>query len=661
MHVTAGLNAEAYDRIYSDTQLIRRSAVYFRPHMRAVIIVASVVVLISLAATVTPILIARGIDALAGNPQLQLLLALAALVTVLGALNWALNLLRVQLAARTVGDVVLALREAAFRALMRHDLSFYDQYAAGRIVSRVTSDTQDFATVITLTVDLMSQLVLIVVITVVMLAVNLQLALITLAVGPIVVMVALLFRKVARRAMQQAQRVQATLNATIHETISGIAVAKNFRQEASLYTDFRATNSLAYAVQLRRSIVFGSIHPIMHGISGTAIATIIFAGGTLVLRNRVTVGDWYLFVQSLSIFLSPVVMVASFWGQFQQGLAASERVFALIDAEPSVVQTAREPVGTLQGRITFEQVWFRYSRLVEEPAAAGAMDNAEPASSTTAVQGGGEKGNGWASPPDPAAGESAQPGENAAGGGPWVLSNFSLEIPAGQTLAVVGHTGAGKSSLIKLIMRFYAFQGGRLLIDGRDIRRLDLAEYRRRLGLVPQSPFLFSGSVLDNIRYGRPDASDAEAEAAARRLGDGSWVDSLPDGLHTDVGERGSRLSFGQRQLVALVRVLLQDPAILLLDEATASIDPLTEAQIQAGLAAVLRGRTSVVVAHRLSTVQTADRIIVLRHGQIIEEGTHEELLARGGHYAELYTTYFRHQALSYRPWEESEEVTREA
>jgi ABC-type multidrug transport system fused ATPase/permease subunit len=234
-----------------------------------------------------------------------------------------------------------------------------------------------------------------------------------------------------------------------------------------------------------------------------------------------------------------------------------------------------------------------------------------------------------------------------------VLKEFSLHIPAGQTLAVVGHTGAGKSSLVKLITRFYEFQGGELLIDGRDIRRLDLAAYRRQIGLVPQAPFLFSGSVLDNMRYGRPEASDAEVEAAARQLGDGSWVDALPGGLRGDVGERGARLSFGQRQLVALVRVLLQNPAILLLDEATANIDPLTEAQIQAGLATLMRGRTSIVVAHRLSTVQTADRIIVLRQGQLIEEGDHASLIARGGHYAELYATYFRHQALSYQPWEE--------
>jgi ABC-type multidrug transport system fused ATPase/permease subunit len=475
--------------------------------------------------------------------------------------------------------------------------------------------------VITLTVDLLSQLVLIGVISVVMVVVDLKLALITLAVGPVVVVVSLLFRSVARRAMQQAQRVQATLNATIHETISGIGVAKNFRQEASLYSDFRVTNQQAYRVQLKRVIVFGSIHPLMHGISGIAVATIIFTGGTLVRGGSVTVGDWYLFVQSLSIFLQPVIMVASFWGQFQQGLAASERVFALIDASPSVVQTAHEPVGQLRGRITFEQVLFRYSQPSEDPQPKAAANDRQDQLVTREH--------------------------------PWVLNNFNLDLPAGQTLAVVGHTGAGKSSLIKLIMRFYAFQGGRLLIDGRDISQLDLAEYRRQLGLVPQAPFLFSGTVADNIRYGRPGVSDAEVAATARQLAGGSWVDALPNGLQTDVGERGAHLSFGQRQLVALARTLLQNPAILLLDEATASIDPLTESQIQVGLAAVLRGRTSVVVAHRLSTVRTADRIIVLRHGQIIEEGTHESLLARGGHYAELYTTYFRHQALTYKPWEE--------
>jgi len=604
MSIMGGLNAEEYDRSYRDVELVRRVAAYFRPHLGKVATVALMVSLISLASTVTPIVISRSIDLLAGNPQLQLLLAAAAVVTVLGALGWGLNFVQQRFSARAVAEVVLALREDAFRAVMRRDLSFYDQHASGRIVSRVTSDTQDFATVVTLTIDLLSQLVLVTVITSVMLSQNVRLALVTLALGPIVVTIALTFRRLARRVMQQAQRAQATVNATIQETISGIAVAKNFRQEAAIYNDFRATNEMAYQVQIRRVAVFGSIFPLLNTVSGIGVSVIIYVGGLMAINNTISVGEWYLFVQGLTIFFYPITSIASFWNQFQQGLAASERVFALIDDEPLVIQSAQEPVGRLQGEIVFDRVTFNYST-----------------------------------------------GRNA------VLQDFSLTIPAGETLAIVGHTGAGKSSLVKLIMRFYEFQGGQLLIDGRDIRTLDLRDYRRQLGLVPQAPFLFSGTVADNIRYGRPGASDEEVATAARQLGDGSWLDDLPQGINTDVGERGARLSLGQRQLVALARVLLQDPAILLLDEATASIDPITEAQVQAALATVLSGRTSVVIAHRLSTIRAADRIIVLRSGEIIEEGNHEGLLAQGGHYAELYTTYFRHQSLDYQPWEAGEVV----
>ena len=595
MGIMGGLNAEEYDRSYSDRELVRRIAAYFRPHLRKVALVASMVTLISLAGTVSPIIISRAIDTLADNPQLQLLIASAAVVSLLGALSWGFNFIQQRFSARAVADVVLALREDAFRAVMRRDLSFFDQYASGRIVSRVTSDTQDFATTVTLTVDLLSQLVLVSVISVVMLTQNVRLALITLALGPIVALIALVFRRLARRAMQQSQRAQATVNATIQETISGIAVAKNFRQEATIYSDFRATNEMAYRVQLYRVAVFGSIFPLLNTVSGIGVATIVYIGGLMAINGNISVGEWYLFIQTLTIFFYPITSISSFWSQFQQGLAASERVFALIDDEPQVIQSAQEPVGRLRGEITFEGVTFNYST-----------------------------------------------GRNA------VLNNFSLTIPAGETLAIVGHTGAGKSSIVKLIMSFYEFQGGRLLIDGRDIRTLDLGEYRRQLGLVPQVPFLFSGTVAENIRYGRPGASDAEVAAAAQQLGDGSWLDDLSEGINTDVGERGARLSLGQRQLVALARILLQDPAILLLDEATASIDPFTEAQVQAALMTVLQRRTSIVIAHRLSTVRAADRIIVLRAGEIIEEGNHDGLLAQGGHYAELYTTYFRHQSLEF-------------
>jgi ABC-type multidrug transport system fused ATPase/permease subunit len=231
-----------------------------------------------------------------------------------------------------------------------------------------------------------------------------------------------------------------------------------------------------------------------------------------------------------------------------------------------------------------------------------------------------------------------------------VLRHFNLTIPAGQTIALVGHTGAGKSTLGRLVARFYEFQGGRILIDGQDIRSFDLNEYRRRLGVVPQAPFLFSGTVAENIRYARPGASEEEVAEVARRVGGGDWIEALPDGLESQVGEDGRGLSLGQRQLVALARVLLQAPAILILDEATASVDPLTEAQIQEGLDVVLAKRTAIVIAHRLSTIRNADRIIVLRQGEIVEEGDHASLLRAGGHYADLYNTYFRHQSPDYVP-----------
>ncbi len=602
-----GLEAEAYDRNYSDAVLLNRIGSYFRPHARKMITVGVLVAIGSLLGTAVPIIIAQGLERIVATPDNTTLVAsLAVLVGIIGAAGWLFNYVRATLSSRAVGDVVLALRRDAFTAVTQRDMSFYDQFSSGKIVSRVTSDTQDFSTVVTLTVDLLSQLLLVITITIVMFVVNPRLALYNLAMAPLVIIAALGFRTLARRTTQRAQRAIARVNATIQETVSGIAVAKSFRRERSIYETFSESNRIAYGARLQQGLVFASIFPLLNIISGIAIVIVIYFGGREVLAGSITVGDWYLFVQSLAIFFFPLTSVASFWSQFQQGLSASERVFALIDAEPRVVQTGKEPVDRIAGRITFEDVYFTYDR---EATAESSIDRE------------------------------------------WVLPGFSLDIPAGQKLAVVGHTGAGKSSLMKLITRFYEFQRGRILVDGRDTRSLDLAEYRRLLGLVPQTPFLFSGTVADNIRYGRRDASDAEVEAAARQLGD-EWLGDLPQGLATDVGERGARLSLGQRQLTALARVLLQDPAIFLLDEATASIDPFTEAQIQDGLDVVMGRRTSIIIAHRLSTVRTADRIIVLKGGLIIEEGSHDQLLSQGGHYAELYNTYFRHQSLDYKPWE---------
>jgi ABC-type multidrug transport system fused ATPase/permease subunit len=555
------------------------------------------------------------------------MLGLGGFVMLLGATSWALNAARQWLSAEAVGDVVLRLREDAFDAVMQRDLSFYDTFASGKIVSRVNSDTQAFSQVITLTIDLMSRLLLIVLLIGYLFVVSARLTLILLALAPLIVIAALAFRAIARTTITASRRISANVSAHIQETISGIGVAKTFRREQSIFDEFLDVNAQSFLVTRRTRYVYSSIFPVLNILAGIGTAALVYYGGLTVRAGALSAGQWFLFIQGLALFWFPLTSIASFWSQFQLGLAAGERVFALIDAEPRVVQTGAAQLPDLRGEIEFDRVWFRYDDRQGDRETRGQGDK-ESVGDERPVS---------LSLPLPVAQSQS-----------WVLPDFSLHIRPGETLALVGHTGSGKSSIGKLIARFYEFQGGRILIDGHDIRAIDLAGYRARLGIVTQSPFLFDGTVLENIRYGRPEASDAEVERVARAVGGGDWIASLPRGLASEVGERGGALSMGQRQIVALARVLLQDPAIVILDEATASIDPLTETLIQEGLDVVLQHRTAIVIAHRLSTVRQADRIVVLQSGAIIEQGSHAELLERGGHYAELYNTYFRHQSLEY-------------
>jgi ATP-binding cassette subfamily B protein len=490
--------------------------------------------------------------------------------------------------------VVYTLQADGFKAAAEHDLTFHDEYSSGRIVSRITSDTRDFGQLITFVTDLISQVTQALILGIALVRINWQLSLWVFAFMPVLFLAALSFRRMARKVTREGMRAMANVNATIKETVSGISVAKNFRQEETIFYEFDDANIQSFHVNVRRGFVLALIFPSLNSLGGIATAILVYVGAISVVQGVVTVGAWYLFLLSQDRFFFPIINLSAFWTQVQSGLSAAERIFGLIDAESSVAQNATNPVPLLKGDIRFIDMNFRYS-------------------------------------------EQEQ-----------VFKDFNLHIQPGESVALVGHTGAGKSSIAKLIARFYEFQSGKILIDGEDIRSFDLHQYRSQLGIVSQIPFLFSGTVAENICYACAGVEEEGVAEVAKDIGGGEWVETLPMGLQTQVGERGSRLSMGQRQLVSLLRVLVQQPAIFILDEATASIDPFTEWQIQQALDLILKKSTSILIAHRLSTIKAANRIIVLESGGIIEQGNHEVLLAKNGHYASLYNTYFRHQSLAY-------------
>lgn len=590
----AGLNDEKYDRQYSDRVLVSRMVNYFGSQAKRLILASLVIILLAFIGAALPVIVSQMIDLIQDQPTTQeiLLVGLALVIVAFGL--WGLNWIRRALTIRAVGDVVLEMRSRAFRAAAEHDLSFYDQFSSGRIVSRITSDTNDFGQLVVIITDVMAQIIQALIIAVALFRTEWRLALLMVGFLPFIFAIAAGFRAMARRVTKKGMKAMADVNAAIKETISGISIAKNFRQEDSIFKSFDESNQQSYQVNVQRGFVLSLVFPVLNAVGGVFVGVLVYVGGLSAAQGIVSIGSWYLFIMSLDQFFFPVLNLTSFWAQIQGGLSAAERVFALIDADPNVIQTEKLDVPRLKGKIQFERVHFRYS-------------DKEP-----------------------------------------ILTDFNLLIQPGETLALVGHTGAGKSSIAKLIARFYEFQEGRLLIDGRDIRTFDLTQYRRQLGIVSQAPFLFSGSIAENIRYAAPGVPEEEMLKLAKKIGDGEWLETLPDGLHTQVGERGNRLSMGQRQLVALMRVLVQNPAIFILDEATASIDPFTEWQIQQALNLILKNATSILIAHRLSTVKAADRIVVMRKGTIIEEGNHNSLLNQKGHYAELYNTYFRHQSLAY-------------
>ncbi len=610
MGIFGGLQAEQYDRQYGDGYLLRRLGDYLAKHRRRVLIIASMVILYAVLGSVIPVVISAGVDALSTDaPESTLWIIVGALFAV-GIIDYGIYWVRRRMTARVVAEVVSDLRKAAFAAAIERDLSFYDENKSGKIVSRITSDTQELNNVLVIGTDLISQVLDFLLLFIVLLTYEWRLTLILAGAMPIVFGLTILLRHFARIVTRQGTRAMAAVNDNIQESVSGISVAKNYRQEAGIYRDFTRVNTQSYNINIRRGFVLATVFPTLNAVSGIIIGMLLYIGGNYVLAGVIGAGAWYLFVQGVDRFWFPVINLSGFWSQLQAGLSAIERIFALVDAENTIKQSADRPApDPMHGEIEFKDVIFEYSN------------------------------------------------------GERVLDHFSLHIQPGESIAFVGHTGAGKSTIAKAVARFYEFQGGQVLIDGQDIRSFNLQSYRSKLGIVPQQPFLFSGTIRENIRYARPAATDAEIEEIANSVGHGEWLETLPEGLDSDVGERGARLSMGQRQLVSLLRVLVQKPAIFILDEATASIDPFTETQIQEALDLILKRSTSILIAHRLSTVRSADRIIVLKNGGIIEQGNHEQLMKGHGHYAELYNTYFRHQSLDYvenaRKYADTQEMER--
>jgi ATP-binding cassette subfamily B protein len=569
---------------------LRRIWNYLKRQKTALIITALLVAVSSILGTLGPYLMGRTIDEYINTGDLQGLPGMALLMLTVYISESLISWLQTYVMAKASQQAVNDIRYDLFAKLQTLSLRFFDQHTHGELMSRLTNDVENISNVLTSGVDgLISNLLSLVGVAVMMLLLNVRLAIVTLITVPLMVTLSRWIAKKTRSGFRQQQAFLGNINGIIEETVTGARVVKAYNRAKDVVGDFREVNLKLRKASTRAEIFAGALPPLTNLVNNTGLTIVAGIGGWMAVRGVATVGDIASFVQYARRFGWPLNGIASLYNSIQSAIAGAERVFAIIDEVPEVADKAdAQSLEAVKGDVVFENVCFAY--------------------------------------------EVGIP----------VLKNVSLQAKAGQTVALVGPTGAGKTTMVNLLTRFYDIDSGRILIDGADIRNLVVHDLRRKLGIVLQDTFLFASTVMENIRYGRLDASDNEVIAAAKTANADQFIRRLPHGYATPLSERGSNLSQGQRQLLSIARAILADPGILVLDEATSSIDTRTERTIQEAMLRLMEGRTSFVIAHRLSTIREADNIIVINDGEIVEQGTHRALLAKKGFYHDLYIAQFK-------------------
>ncbi|WP_270171467.1 ABC transporter ATP-binding protein [Paenibacillus sp. SYP-B4298] len=590
--------------VYEDDQLIekpfnwaqlRRLFHYMKPYKRQLLPIILVMMVLGTATRLAiPALIILAIDEAiwpkGGNPSLSLLYTYAAIMLGLYVIQWAANTLRIKYTNIIGQRIIYDLRHDLFTHIQRLSFRFFDKRPAGSVLVRITNDINALQDLFTNgVVNLMMDCVQLIGIIIILLVWNFQLGAAVMITVPIMFFVSASLRKRIRFAWQDVRIKQSRINAHLNESIQGIKVTQAYVQESNNIHYFDKMNQVNMKAWHKASALNQSFGPVIEMTSAIGTLILFWYGSHLIQTGIITVGVLVGFANYIGNFWDPINRLGQMYSQLLIAMASSERIFEFIDEQPSVPELAQpKPLQQIEGRVRFENIVFEY-----------------------------------------------EPGRPA-------LKNISLDVKAGQSIALVGHTGSGKSTIINLLCRFYDPVEGRVLIDGQDIREVSLSSLRSQVSIVLQDTFIFSGTIRDNIRYGRLDATDEEVELAAQAVNAHEFIAALPDGYDTEVEERGNVLSMGQRQLLSFARALLADPRVLILDEATASIDTETELKIQEALKTLLFGRTSFIIAHRLSTIRHADKIVVLDHGVIMEEGNHDELMQRQGIYAGLIEAQYR-------------------